>query len=335
VNTFYWQYPNYRLSRLFARINKAIFSHISRLWLSESYVIHVFGASVTSQKNGYAQLLKEKLESFGNFSVNIFAYGGMHLQDAGVCVIDEVLESNPDICFFDWFSTGFLPELEELYIYLDTITRKCYDKNCRLIFLLLPRNPFEEGREKMYQNVIAYAKEHTIEYIDISQNYRKISDDNDILRDSIHTNENGSQMYFDLVFHFLSKNLRKQPSISKVPAKNKYSEIQSTTVSIEATNFIRISGPTEVYFMTKRGPYSSIIMINKDEEVNTWDSWCHYERDSLLNLIALPKKENLIEVSDKVIDKRSARQQVPDCQKKLIIKKMYYIGEEPKILGYQ
>ena len=56
-------------------------------------MIAVFGASVTKQKNGYAT----KLHKYFNHPIKVFGYGGMHLNNAAVCFIDEVIAQNHHI----------------------------------------------------------------------------------------------------------------------------------------------------------------------------------------------------------------------------------------------
>ena len=59
-------------------------------------MIAVFGASVTQQKNGYAT----KLQKYFNHPIKIFGYGGMRLNNAALCFIDEVIAPKPSYCFF-------------------------------------------------------------------------------------------------------------------------------------------------------------------------------------------------------------------------------------------
>ena len=84
-----------------------------------------FGASVTQQKNGYAiQFIKQNK----CLNYNIFGYGSRHLNDAGICYIDDVIRSNPSHCFIDWFNTGYISynedKFDEIKIYINTIVHK-------------------------------------------------------------------------------------------------------------------------------------------------------------------------------------------------------------------
>lgn len=66
--------------------------------------ISCFGASVTAQKNGYVDFLSKKFDT----QIKKHGCGGNHIFPCGVAKIVEVLEQNPNVCFIDWFSTGYL-----------------------------------------------------------------------------------------------------------------------------------------------------------------------------------------------------------------------------------
>ena len=54
-----------------------------------------------------------------HYDVNVFGYGSMHLYDAGMCFIDNVLDNNPNYRFIDWMSTGFLAIYMGIKIYIE------------------------------------------------------------------------------------------------------------------------------------------------------------------------------------------------------------------------
>ena len=67
--------------------------------------IAFFGASVTQQQNGDWQYFANLNPQF---DVRPFGNGSMHLNDAGICYIEDVIKFNPQWCFIDWFSTGYI-----------------------------------------------------------------------------------------------------------------------------------------------------------------------------------------------------------------------------------
>lgn len=97
--------------------------------------IACFGASVTQQNNGYS----DKLSILFKKKINKFGYGGEHLFPSGMIFIDEVLKTNPNVCFIDWFSTGYLNLDNNTIDALNTINYKFSKANCKLIFLFFYR----------------------------------------------------------------------------------------------------------------------------------------------------------------------------------------------------
>jgi hypothetical protein len=98
--------------------------------------IAFYGASVTQQRNGYvnhfAKLSKAKVVKLG--------FGGMHLNDAGICLVDKAVQTHSDICFIDWFSTYYIGQDGKSDLYIDAIAEKLLKIGCRVIFLFCARN---------------------------------------------------------------------------------------------------------------------------------------------------------------------------------------------------
>lgn len=71
-----------------------------------------FGASVTQQskESGYVILFNELLKQNDLNNLNIIqkGFGSMHITDAGICKINEVIDENPSYAFLDWFSTCYV-----------------------------------------------------------------------------------------------------------------------------------------------------------------------------------------------------------------------------------
>jgi hypothetical protein len=154
-------------------------------------MITFYGASVTQQKTGYAVKLKSKLKE----EVKIFGYGGMHLNNAGICYIDRVVSEQPEFCFIDWFSTAYIETNQSTLDYLDTMIEKFTKINCKLVFLFfLSKN--HNNRLKFY----SFCKDHLIKrgiaFCDLNESL-KVS--TEVLRDNIHTTEYGSEKYSEII----------------------------------------------------------------------------------------------------------------------------------------
>ena len=92
-----------------------------------------YGASVTQQRNGYvdhfAKLSKAQVMKLG--------FGGMHLNDAGICFVDKAVQTRPDICFIDWFSTAYTGLDSKSDLYIDAIAEKFLKINHLLLHQII------------------------------------------------------------------------------------------------------------------------------------------------------------------------------------------------------
>ena len=119
-------------------------------------------------------------------------------------------------CFIDWFSTGFIFTNSSQLIYLDTILYKLNQIKCIPIILFLDRNPMEDKRKEMFELVKKYLDQHNINYIDLVQQF----DSSKILRDCIHTNSKGSELYGTYIFEKFTNTNSKLNFLNLTKAKN-------------------------------------------------------------------------------------------------------------------
>jgi hypothetical protein len=293
-----------------------------------------FGASITAQKEGYVKYFKD-LDNSENI-IQQSGYGSMHLYDAGMIYINTILDFKPDICFIDWFSTGFITY--DPNIYLNTIINKFSNNNCKLIFLFFPRNPFEKSRKDMYNIVQKYLNLNNINYLDISNEF---ADLNNILRDTIHTNDNGSKQYANKIYNYFNKikNNLEIPLI--IPNQTKFCDIKEYKINNKIYKNLIITGNIEIIGISQQiGPHSGLINIITDDtntntniKLNLWDQWCHYERTNIKISIKFTKYCKISICSDD-FDRSSCTRDIKwnEYQKYLDFNSIYYIGEEIKKL---
>lgn len=286
--------------------------------------ICAFGASVTKQKNGYVHYLSKNL----NNNIVSFGYGGNHLSDAGICFINSVTKEKPNYCFIDFFSTGYVSVGNDTIEYLDTLLYKFTKAGCKLIFLFFP-NINHNSRIQFYQFVQNYLKSNNICYIDIN-NYLKHSDD--ICRDGVHTTENGSKKYADIISNSFQK-LKNSISFPIHLTKTKFVDIKSIDVNKIFVNTIIIEGNcTIIGFYLLVGLHSGLIKIG-NKIYNTWDQYCHYNREYFhLNNINVSSQLK-IEILQDDIDYSTCRRPITQkpVRKELNIIQIYYIGGNLKI----
>lgn len=293
-----------------------------------------FGASVTGQKGGYVDCFRA-LDSIQKFNISKYGYGSLHIKDAGMCFIDDVLSDNPDYCFIDWFSTGYIPSESELTVYLDTFRDKFINNNCQIIFLFLSGSEehMSHKRINMYNQAVIYAEKYNITYIDVREHVKNLPAE-ELYRDSVHTLEFGSKIYGEFIYQtFLEKILPFNSLNFSDMIKTKYSNIQKIPIGSKGIyEEISITGNAEIIGLYQNvGPYSGTVeLIVDDIEKSTqclWDCWCYYERQ-VLKISKKFQNKILIKVSQEDFDRSSAKQQVDWSVTKFIKPSgsLYFIG---------
>ena len=283
-------------------------------------MIAFFGASVTQQRDGYAYKIIDKL----NEKVNVYGFGGMHLNNAGISFIDKVIKDNPKLCFIDWFSSEYIVQSDKTKEYIDTIVYKFSKINCKVIFLFLPH---KQLKQRLDFNL--FCKNHLdkmeISYIDIND---KIKNLKSILRDDVHTTDYGSELYADTIYEMYANKYQSISIPVKLPEETKYSNIENIEIGKRIDTIFNINGNGEIIgFLLTIGPHSGIIEINGSGifmKENTWDRWCNYTRRHFNLSFSINGDTTLKILQDKFDEKGNIFNK---RKKYLVIHKIYYIGE--------
>ena len=238
--------------------------------------IAFFGASLVQQQNGYWKYFSGKNPSL---KVHPFGYGARHLNDAGVCYIDEVIDFEPDYCIVDWFTTGYVKynedKLDEIKTYINTILHRFYEKRIPLLFLILPDQTCD--KKDVYRKLNDYLDSLGVPTLNLSEKYNSLGE---ILRDGIHTTEYGSDVYANDIGQYFFENVFEKNRIPEhYPEKNKFCEIKRLKLDRIVYNELVFKGNCEVVGISQLvGPYTGILDID-GKKVNYWDRWCYYERE--------------------------------------------------------
>jgi hypothetical protein len=280
--------------------------------------IAFFGASITQQKTGYVHCFKQLNPQY---EINQFGYGSMYITDAGICYIDDVINSSPNYCFLDWFSPACYRPPEKIKEYLDAIIQKLFSINCQPIFLFFYRKDINNGWFYMFDYLKNYAHTYNINVIDLS----KIENADDNLRDSIHTNELGAKNYGTLISNEFHKMQFRTTELSITP--NCYSVVKSLECQIEAKEYLTLksSGCSSIIGILQNiGPYTEHVeytLDNKEYKIELKDKWSEqYEREVI--------KLNIDQFCG------SITLEIPD-NTKLVFKKIFYTGDNTELLGYK
>lgn len=289
-------------------------------------MISIFGASVTQQKKGFAYRLKEKLGQ----DVQVFGYGGMHLNNAGVCYLDKIVDAKPSYCLIDWFSTDYNLIDQKTEEYIDTIISKLIRIKCKPIFLFLP---FRNNDKKIIFHEFCrdILERRNVAYIDITSQINQESIDL-ILRDYIHTTDYGSELYSKTIadeFVRIDDN-----STQEITEYTEYTEIHEIEINRVFDKIIKLKGECEIIgFLLTIGPHSGIVKITKNKKEisteNTWDRWCNYNRKHFNLAMSLSGNAELVVLQESfdtsVCEKRD---DFSSIRKKLILHSVFYIGKE-------
>ena len=293
--------------------------------------ISFFGASVTQQRDGYWKYFADLNP---NLNINNFGYGSRHLNDAGICYIDTVMETKPDYCFIDWFSTGYIKynehKFDEIKEYINTIIHKFYSNNIKLIFMIIPDMTVD--KKDIYQKIHEYLITLNIPIINMSESFEDL---NLILRDGIHTTPFGSQEYAKVINDEFNKNIYGKIQIPETyPSKTKYCDVKSKDLNITVTDKLVLKGPCEIIGISQIiGPYSGIIDID-GEKINNWDRWCYYDRE-MVNLKFNVKDITTLKVLEDDFDRSSCEYQINWGVKKMLrLMTMFYVGDDIEIIEH-
>lgn len=290
-------------------------------------IISFFGASVTRQSDGYAVYLSKKLD----VETHIFGYGGNHLNDAGICFIDKVINANCNYCFIDWFSTGYISVNDLTTEYLDTIVCKFTKARCKLIFLFL-LDQYHKDRINFNIFLKSYLNSKNLYYIDIND-YLEFS--SEYIRDSVHTTEFGSKTYADIIYNSFTKDKHKIELPSNVTETRFCGKIKALSVNKIFKDSILIEGKCLIIgFYLFIGRKSGLVDIN-GEKYKVWDQWCHYDREHF-NLKGLELNGNMeIKILQEDPDYSLCRRDFTETNipKELNIIDIYYVGDNLQIVN--
>jgi hypothetical protein len=293
-------------------------------------IISFFGASVTQQKNGYAEHIKKLLNNDDD-DVHIFGYGGNHINDAGICFIDNVINIHSNYCFVDFFSTAYTCINDKTIEYLDTIVYKLTNSNCKIIFLFMLNNDHDK-RINFYNFVKDYINSRNLFYIDLNDFFKF---DSNLIRDTVHTTNFGSEQYSEKIYDIFLKN----KDIINYPiniVKTRFCEnIKILQINKIFKDIVVLEGDCIIIaFHLIIGPKSGIVEIH-DTKYSVWDQWCHYDRDHF-NLHELIVKDKLeIKILQENIDYSECRRNITetDIIKELNIVNIYYLGNNLEIIN--
>lgn len=258
--------------------------------------IAIFGASVSSQSNGsgYVDCLIELLRPI-QIEVLRFSHSACHFNDAGYFFHDQVLNVNPDICIFEWNTTGSSDFSEDK---LSLVINSILEKNISIGFLILPRVGTNMIANRNAENqIIESAKKYACPILDLRGDF----DAGMYLRDDVHTNPAGAVYYADKIYEWLiSESFNSRVECNSMPINNLINIKHRPTINhinsritvkknLAIEFFLPDSVLSEIAISVNVGPHSplteiSIVETGRKFKWSFWDQWCNYERFMLISL---------------------------------------------------
>ncbi len=255
----------------------------------------------------------------------------MHLNNAAICFIDEVISEKPSYCLFDWFGTSYNETNYKTVEYIDTILNKCSKIRCKPIFLFLPFR-YNPKKYKFHYFCKSHLNDRNSFLIDINFEACK-SNLNEILKDDLHTTKYGSELYSKIIYDKFIDNGDNINVPNGIP-ETKYECIKRIAVNREFDGSIELSGDCEIIgFLLTVGPHSGLVNVVIDGTAsftgNTWDRWCHYTRKKF-NLPMRLSENAQIHILQTPFDTSLSKTKFDfeKGQKKLIVHDIYYVGND-------
>lgn len=241
-----------------------------------------YGASVTAQKgaSGYVSRVRDFLDTEG-YEIEGFGIGACHLDDAGFYNADQVINKKPDLCLLEWNTTG-LGEFNKLK--LQTILINFTKANIALGFMIFPRKKTNAISNRVAETqIIDICKDNNIPLLDIRD---KVSLEEN-LRDDVHTNEFGAELYAQLISDWIIKtnfrvihpsvNWKALPGVVNHNFECEIVKRQNLHLNFTQDN----SSFYEIVFEIIVGPsiVDLIIFENANFSKKSFiDRWCYYDR---------------------------------------------------------
>jgi hypothetical protein len=258
-----------------------------------------FGASVTAQsKNyssqsitGYVTFLDEVL-SGSAYSVARVAYGSCQYSNMGLYGFSNVILAKPSVVFFEWHTTG------EMVISAEMLLRQkrlLSSLGITMILLVLPSK-----KHNFSDNIDKYTMLPDLDLPCLDLRYLGInSEEVHFLRDDVHTNEVGAELYAKIIDKFIRDRILclSQPAtdfslhdLFEYGADEQgallYREIQ-LDVLLRPGDFLYFSldRGASIIFSFTRGPLCPDLEIGDSSLANSriehiLDQWSYYNRQS-------------------------------------------------------
>ena len=261
-----------------------------------------FGASVTAQSfnrktnqiSGYVNSLEKRLSD--SVIIDRLTYGSCQFRVMGKLPLEKIISSRPDFLIVEWMTTSEKEIDPEQIIYSTSLLRK---HGIGVIWLILPRQDGDKYIDK-YELLRSLSPQITILDIESKIGINQLST---ILRDVVHTNNDGAELYAQMIEEQLPLTIEKESMVvNNIISKQDKFNLKSSLTQGEKSLLYRevplsfelkpseqleiyVSNSDAIGFWCQTNPTSPILSIYVDNElwknISVVDRWSHYKRNIL------------------------------------------------------
>lgn len=259
------------------------------------------GFSVTEEKDGYIKNIRDFYRNSNvNVSIDVRAIGGATFQVIPY-LIDEFITSKYDFVIYEIATCyRFMTNMVSYEDLLQEISEATLSKGALPCYVNMYRKEIDYNEDIQAISIEYHAKKNRYPFLNLIGEIKNEQDESEYLRDGIHTNTKGANLYANKICHFINTSLGAITHSKKkicyltellpdTPA-NIFTRGEFTTsyISIEQGKSISIRLPSEVTvcgILFIQGADSGTLKVEFPEtgfvrNIHMYDEFCYYRRYS-------------------------------------------------------
>jgi hypothetical protein len=157
------------------------------------------GFSVTEEKNGYVKYLGELLKDI-SVETSSVSLGGATFSILPYILSDYLAQNRGGVVILEIATCyRFLSTESEYKSILDEICFLCQKYSCQPVFVNMYRDGIDYSKDVMTTTIELYAKNNNFLFIDLINSISFSGNIVGLLRDGVHTTEEGSKLYAEII----------------------------------------------------------------------------------------------------------------------------------------
>ncbi|HDX8442188.1 SGNH/GDSL hydrolase family protein [Aeromonas hydrophila] len=257
------------------------------------------GFSVTEEKDGYISYIRDFYKN-KNVSIDVRAIGGATFQVIPY-LIDDFVTSKYDFVIYEIATCyRFINTMISYEQLLQEISHATLSKGALPCYINMYRKGIDYNEDIQATSIEYHAKINKYPFLNLINEIKNIQDEEEYLRDGIHTNSKGAVLYSNRICQFIDTVLRTESKSKKklsylaelLPHEPKKlftrGEFTTAYISIEQGRTLSIIFPFEVTvcgILFIQGSDSGTLKVEFPEtgftrNIHMYDEFCYYRRYS-------------------------------------------------------